>query len=132
MDIGSTVKKLRTEKRLTQEELADRLGVSVQTVSRWENGVNYPDVTMLPGLAEVFQVTADRLLGIEDGTKRRRLIRTTEVFELESSEEVERLLEEFRKEGFPRLISHHTEFKGCTVILTVEKEFGVDLKDMVF
>ena len=50
MEIGLVMKKLRQQRQMTQEELAGLLGVSVQTVSRWENSVNYPDLVMLPTL----------------------------------------------------------------------------------
>lgn len=65
MDLGKTIKDLRIQKKLTQEQLADYLSVSVQTVSRWETSVNYPDVTMLPILANIFDVTTDHLLGVD-------------------------------------------------------------------
>ena len=48
---------LRKARGLTQQGLADALGVSFQTVSKWENQVTMPDITMLPALAELFGVT---------------------------------------------------------------------------
>ena len=63
MNIGAVIKELRRNKEIKQEELADILQVSVQTVSRWENEVNYPDLSMLPQLSAFFQVTTDYLLG---------------------------------------------------------------------
>ena len=65
MKIGAKIRELRNAKGMTQEELADKLNVSVQTVSRWENGVNCPDISMLPVLAEYFHTTTDNLLGLE-------------------------------------------------------------------
>ena len=52
MNFGSNLKKLRKEKNLTQETLAECLNVSAQTVSKWENGASMPDVSMLPLLAD--------------------------------------------------------------------------------
>ena len=49
---------------MTQQELADRVGVSFQTVSRWETGAGEPELSLLPALAEYFQVTVDQLLGL--------------------------------------------------------------------
>lgn len=64
MDIGTTIRKLRLLKGLTQEQLADALGVTPQTISRWETSVNYPDVIMLPLIAGLFNVTTDYILNV--------------------------------------------------------------------
>ena len=62
---------LRKINRLTQQELADNMGVSFQTISKWERGTSLPDITVLPLLAEYFQVSTDQLLGLKplDGEK---------------------------------------------------------------
>src|SRR5690554_5834830 len=70
MNLGSKIKSLRIKKNLTQEQLADYLSVSVQTISRWETSVNYPDVIMLPVLANIFDVTTDYLLEVDIGKNR--------------------------------------------------------------
>lgn len=64
LHIGENLKRLRTEKDITQEELADILGVSYQSVSRWENGSCYPDMELLPSIAGFFETTVDKLLGV--------------------------------------------------------------------
>lgn len=56
--------KLRKAYKMTQRELSDRLGVTFQTISKWENGNSLPDITLLPLLAETFHVSVDQLLGI--------------------------------------------------------------------
>ena len=63
--IGLTIKNLRKQNNLTQEDLAEKLGVSIQTVSRWETGTNYPDISMLPDIARIFKTTIDILLGFD-------------------------------------------------------------------
>lgn len=64
--IGDVIKELRKAKGISQETLADVCGVSMQAVSKWENGQSYPDITFLPKLAEYFSVTMDFLLtGVE-------------------------------------------------------------------
>ena len=63
--INENLKKLRKEKGLTQEQLAARLNVSFQAVSKWECGESYPDIVMLPSIAQIFGVSVDELLGME-------------------------------------------------------------------
>lgn len=60
--IGNRISKFRKEKGLTQEELANQLGVSSQAVSKWENDVSCPDISLLPQLCRVLGVTSDELL----------------------------------------------------------------------
>ena len=64
--IGSGIARLRKSNGMTQDELAERLGVSGKTVSKWENGHGYPDVTIFPRLAEVFGVSVDHLMTGEE------------------------------------------------------------------
>ena len=59
---GSLIKELREKHNLTQAELAEKLFISDKTVSKWENGKGYPDVTMLEPLANVFGVSVAELL----------------------------------------------------------------------
>ena len=63
--IGENLKKLRLEQAMTQEAVAEFLGVSFQSVSRWERGESYPDITMLPAIADFFRTTVDDMLGID-------------------------------------------------------------------
>ena len=56
---SKNLKRLRTEKNYTQEEAAQILGVTAQTVSRWECGTTLPDVMLLPEIAKLYCVTVD-------------------------------------------------------------------------
>ena len=63
--IGSFLKELRNEKNLTQENLAEKLGVSNRTVSRWETGSNMPDIGMLVEIAEFYDVSIPEIINGE-------------------------------------------------------------------
>ena len=62
MELGKQIKKYRQEARLSQEELANRVYVSRQTISNWENDKSYPDVNSLVLLSEIFQISLDKLI----------------------------------------------------------------------
>ncbi len=66
MFISKNLKRLRRDAGLTQEELAQRIGVTGQAVSKWERDECYPDITLLPRLANCFDVTVDELLGMSE------------------------------------------------------------------
>ena len=63
MQMGSVIAELRREKGMTQEELAQAMGVTNQAVSKWESAQNCPDIQLLPQLADLFGVTIDSLFG---------------------------------------------------------------------
>ncbi|MBE6617013.1 MAG: helix-turn-helix transcriptional regulator, partial [Ruminococcaceae bacterium] len=65
MSIGTTIKKLRRDRNITQEQLAELLGVSTNAVSQWECDKTAPDISHLPVLANIFEVSADVLLEID-------------------------------------------------------------------
>ena len=64
--IANKIKKLRKDKELTQEALANVLGVSPQSISKWECGDGYPDITLLPSIANYFEITVDELIGNDE------------------------------------------------------------------
>ena len=64
--IGENIKRIRRERDLTQEEVAAHLGISFQSISKWERGDGYPDITMLPVLANYFKISVDELLGMSE------------------------------------------------------------------
>lgn len=69
LSVGTNIRALRRKHHITQEQLADKLGVSYQSVSRWENDTCYPDMELLPVLARIFSVSIDRLLGVSEEDK---------------------------------------------------------------
>ena len=64
MSIGTTIKKLRIARKLTQEELASHLGITSKAVSQWECDRTSPDISQIPALCHFFQISADQLLNI--------------------------------------------------------------------
>lgn len=66
LDLGSRIRTLRHRDGRTQEELANALGVTSQAVSRWESGGSYPDMNLIPSIANYFGITIDELFGYEN------------------------------------------------------------------
>ncbi len=66
LKIGENIRKYRRESNLTQQQFAEKLGVTYQSVSRWENGETYPDIELIPSIAEFFNTTIDNLMGIPE------------------------------------------------------------------
>lgn len=71
---SENIKDLRTKRNLTQEKLAEYLGVSFQAISKWERGECYPDITLLPIISNFFGVTLDELFGINRAETETKLI----------------------------------------------------------
>ena len=67
--IGSKIKATRIEKTLTEEQAAELLGVSRQTISNWENEKSYPDIISVKQISECYEVSLDYLLKAEQKTK---------------------------------------------------------------
>lgn len=72
MNIGTKIKELRKKRGMTQEQLADYMNVSAQAVSKWENETAYPDITLIPKIAAIFEVSTDHLFGINDNVDNER------------------------------------------------------------
>jgi len=73
MEFGKQFKELRTARGLTQETVAEKLGVTGQAVSRWERGETLPDVSLLPEISAYFGVTIDALFALSDDTRMERI-----------------------------------------------------------
>jgi transcriptional regulator with XRE-family HTH domain len=73
MNISANLKRLRRERELTQEKLAEILGVVPQAVSKWERGEGLPDITLVPSIAAALGVTTDALFGMDAALKERRV-----------------------------------------------------------
>ena len=109
MEIGAKIKQLRAKAGMTQEQLANALGISAQSVSKWENAVTMPDVALLPLLAGELGVSIDELFDLTAEQKLHRIERGIDV------------LTEFTPEEFARheeyLLHQLDEYPDRTVIL---------------
>jgi len=80
--LGSRIGDYRRQRNITQEQLAEEMGVTSQAVSKWENDLSCPDISVLPGLADYFNVSLDRLLrGEEPRTARVLPVNERKAFE---------------------------------------------------
>lgn len=106
INIGENIKRLRRERELTQEQLAEVLNVSITAVSKWERNETYPDITLLFPLAHYFGVSLDELMGydrehveqdISDAVKKYR-----ELYSMRNIEEKRREAREFITETYKK------------------------------
>lgn len=128
-NIGEVIRCLRKEQQLTQEKLAEALGVSFQSVSRWENGLAYPDITLIPSIARFFNVSTDTLFDMnnEDLQKRHTDLETA-FLQFRSCGDTEgciTLMQEARRE-FPRdyhfMMNLAEAMESCSDGSAVQKE----------
>ena len=64
VNLGEKLKELRKNKNVSQEQVAAYLGVSFQAISKWENCITSPDITLLPSIARYYGITVDDLLQV--------------------------------------------------------------------
>lgn len=103
--LGEIIRDLRKKEQITQEKLAEYLGVSFQSVSRWENGLAYPDVTLIPDIARYFKVSTDILFDMEQEnlSERRNYFNSTFArYRQEGKLELQKELMENAIKEFPR------------------------------
>jgi transcriptional regulator with XRE-family HTH domain len=96
------------QKNITQEQLAEYLNISSQAVSKWETNISLPDITLIPMLANIFNVTTDMLLGVDIEAKEKQVEATVQeaqnhIFR-KRHEEAEKLLRTALKEYLNRNI----------------------------
>lgn len=101
---GENFRRLRLNKGLTQENLADSFGVAFQTVSKWERNESYPDIGLLPDIASFFEVSIEDLLGVNNARKEQKLQEYLELFESIAFKNIDLVFTEFQKavKEFPR------------------------------
>ena len=100
--IGTFLKTLRKEKNMTQEQLAEHLGVSNRTVSRWETGSNMPDISLLTEIAEFFDVSVPELINGERKSEnmKEEVKEVAETMSVYAEAEKEKLVKSIRNMSF--------------------------------
>ena len=83
LNLSENIRKNRRESNLSQEAFAERLGVSFQTISKWERGECYPDIEMLPKIANFFGITIDALMGADQCQEKEYVNTLQEEFRLQ-------------------------------------------------
>jgi len=121
MTLGSNIASLRKQNNITQEALAQKLGVTNQAVSKWESDICCPDVTLLPKIADIFDVSIDALFG-------RNTLENQDAVPEDDS------LRIVLMRGSKRLL-HHNVCKEVTIIwqgetLNLHSDFSVNCEDV--
>lgn len=84
LSIGTNIKRYRLERNLTQEEVASHLGTSFQAISKWERADGYPDIELLPALANYFRISVDELLGVSKTEKQNKYDKINKKWEIDN------------------------------------------------
>ena len=95
--LGENIKKLRKERDLTQEKLADLIGVSFQAISKWERGESFPDITLLPVIADFFGCTIDDLFGADKAKNEQKINEYLDFYSKECSKNRELTFKKFQQ-----------------------------------
>ena len=113
--LSENIKRLRLHKELTQEILADFLGVTSQSVSNWERGESYPDITILPEIAGFFKVSVDELLGVNRAEDEAEIIKELEAYDNLTDEKLKLEIINKLKEKFPNDFRILLRYMTCIV-----------------
>ncbi|MBR4953005.1 MAG: helix-turn-helix domain-containing protein [Oscillospiraceae bacterium] len=99
LDIGMTIRQCRKDRALTQEQLAEALGVTAGAVHKWESGLSMPEITMLVDIADFFEVSVDYLLGytVENGSMESAIERINQLWSERKLEQAAREIEKALK-----------------------------------
>ncbi len=112
MEIGNKIKQLRFKAGYTQEQLAAKLGISAQSVSKWENAVTMPDISILPILSEELGVTIDELFDLTVDQKLRRIEKRIDLEEEFSSD----IFSEYEEYLTNQLRENNDTVRVCSIL----------------
>ena len=119
---GKKIAELRKEKELTQKELAKKLHVTDKAVSKWERGVNFPDLGLIEKLADVLDSTPSILLGLEEATKEEIVNSFAEI----SNQQAEDAAKDIQKVGWLNLFVGIFLVVGMSWINSTMEPIGID------
>ena len=78
-EMGRLISSLRKEKNMTQQELANKLNITDKAVSKWERGLSYPDISLIPKLSEILDIDPNKLLGSNSGNDTQNEIKKSNI-----------------------------------------------------
>jgi len=113
MYLNENIKRLRKEKDITQETLADFLNVSFQSVSKWERSESLPDITLVPAIANYFGVSIDELMGND---------------KIKAEERIQNYFAEYKKAS----MSSQTEKDCIPIARQAYRDYPYDYRVMMF
>lgn len=122
--MGQIISKLRKERNLTQEDLAEQLGVTFQAISKWENDKGMPDISQIVPLATVFNVSTDVLFGIYGTNNTEEVMKIIEQAQSKITYPVTR---ECLKQKYDELQKGLEKYPNNTVLLSQSLETGISL-----
>lgn len=122
--MGQIIRRLRKERNLTQDELAEQLGVTSQAISKWENDTGMPDISQVIPLATVFNVSTDVLFGISG---RNDAEEVKKIIERAQSKITYPASRECVKAWYDELQKGLEDYPGNTVLLAYSLEAGISL-----
>ena len=98
MQMKDVIRQKRRERGLTQEQVAERLGVSAPAVNKWESGASYPDITLLPALARLLETDLNELFCFRENLTKEEITRyANEIGEIARKDGVEKAMELVRE-----------------------------------
>ncbi|MDE6747708.1 MAG: helix-turn-helix transcriptional regulator, partial [Lachnospiraceae bacterium] len=134
IQIGKVIRELRIRNKVTQEMLAEHIGVTAQAVSKWESGVNLPDITMLSGFASYFGVTADYLLYGEPEVTEDETRILNEVMERKGRGDIDGAIEKLMQgvNLYPRNYNILLEYVSCIYKMRREEPYKDRVESAIF
>ncbi len=121
MTISDKIQELRKQNGLSQEQLAERMGVSRQAVSKWESGLCAPDIEKIIALSELFEVSTDYLIkGVEAETLKEKTVQITNVFQSPTVKK------------YAWLLVIPMGFILCYIIWQMGQEIGDDIGEFIY